>query len=90
MQKHILKNSLGNLLLLSQSKNSRLKNDGFDVKKTAYKFGSHSEIEVGLSCDWSPTSILKRGIKMLEFMEERWNIEIEDKVGLLGLDFIRD
>ena len=87
-QKHRLLNSLGNLLLLSQTKNSKLQNAGFDKKKNSYKFGSHSEIEVALCHEWNPQSILERGLKILKFMEYRWDIEIEDKIKLLGLEFL--
>lgn len=87
-QKSKLLNSLGNLLLLSQSKNSKLQNNGFELKKEKYKLGSHSEIEVAGNSDWLPEKILERGIKLLEFMEERWDIEIEDKKELLGLEFM--
>lgn len=87
-QKSRLLNSLGNLLLLSQSKNSKLQNNAFEFKKEKYKLGSHSEIEVSDSDNWSAEMILERGIKLLEFMEDRWDIEIEDKKELLGLEFM--
>ncbi|WP_427137638.1 hypothetical protein [Psychrobacillus psychrodurans] len=50
--------------------------------------GSYSEIPVAQYHDWTPEYILERGIKLLEFMEKRWNLEIEDKEKLLHLDFM--
>ncbi len=83
--------SLGNLLLLSQSINSSLQNDGFIEKKrpkynnegvkirNAYLDGSHSEIEVAMETDWTPETIRERGIKLLTFMEKRWDIRFRDQ-----------
>jgi len=87
-QKKILLNSLGNLLLLSQSKNSQLQNRDFDFKKNngsiGYFNGSYSEIEVAQYHEWTDKEIKERGIKLLKFMEERWGINIPDKEKLLG------
>ena len=80
------RNSLGNLLLLSSAINSSLQNDAFAEKKkpkrnrdgsklrNGYADGSHSEIEVSHSEDWGPDDICERGIRLLRFMEKRWNI----------------
>jgi uncharacterized protein with ParB-like and HNH nuclease domain len=96
-QKHQLLHSLGNLVIISQSKNSSLQNKCFDFKKKhegqdgkLYGFvnGSYSEIAVAQYSDWTPEIILERGIKLLEFMEQRWNIEIEEKQELLHLGFV--
>lgn len=77
--------TLGNLLLLSQSINSSLQNDSFEDKKkpkfnaagmklrNGYADGSHSEIEVSQNQSWGPEEIKTRGIKLLEFMEKRWD-----------------
>lgn len=77
----ILTNSLGNLLPLSQSINSSFQNDSFPLKKSnagrqnrGYINGSLSEREVAQNDDWSPLHILKRGEKLLTFLEERWNV----------------
>lgn len=95
--------TLGNLLPLSQSINSSLQNDCFANKKNpkfneknekvrqGYSDGSHSEIEVSTYEKWNPDSILDRGYKLLEFMEERWNLKFENdnsKAELLFLDFM--
>tara|TARA_R110002096_G_scaffold233047_2_gene423012 strand:+ start:19354 stop:21456 length:2103 start_codon:yes stop_codon:yes gene_type:complete len=81
--------SLGNLVLLSMSINSSLQNDSFEDKKqprfasgrktrNGYSDGSHSEIEVSQNDDWGPEQIRERGIRLLRFMEERWDIRLKD------------
>ncbi|MDB5054977.1 MAG: hypothetical protein JWM44_3027 [Bacilli bacterium] len=97
-QKELLTGSLGNLLPLSRSKNSSMQNDSFPDKKSpigkshkGYTDGSHSEIEVAAYVDWNAETILQRGLKMLEFMERRWNIKFADDAGkkdMLFLDFM--
>ncbi len=96
----ILLHSLGNLLLLSQSKNSEWQNECFEFKKKhkdkkgnliGYFNGSYSEIEVASLNEWTPKDILERSLKMLDFMEHRWNIKIGDtktKIELLLLTFV--
>ena len=98
-----LKNSLGNLLLLSIPKNSQLQNKCFDYKKRhqaigrvdefkGYFNGSHSEIAVNAYSQWTSKEILERGIKMLDFLETRWEVNLgnfEQKKKLLFLDFLR-
>ena len=94
-------NSLGNLLLLSSSINSALQNDAFDDKKdpkrnsdgskrrNGYADGSHSAIEVSQSDKWGPDEIRERGIRLLKFMEKRWDISFgddESREKLLFLD----
>lgn len=101
-KKTILRGSLGNLLLLSQSINSSLQNDTFhqktDVKRNAngeiirngYANGSHSEIEVvQLYTEWTPEAIKNRSLKMLSFLESRWNIKLgnkQDKLDFMNLN----
>ncbi len=97
-QKKLLTGSLGNLLPLSRSKNSSMQNDSFHDKKYApgkshkgYTDGSHSEIEVAAYPEWNANMILERGIKLLDFMERRWNIKFESddsKKEMLFLDFM--
>jgi hypothetical protein len=94
-EKELLLNSLGNLLLLSRSKNLDEKNYCFDYKKkhtdkkgssVGYFIGSYSEIMVSQYESWYPNNILERGIELLEFMERRWNIKIPNKERFLFLD----
>ena len=96
----VLSGSLGNLLPLSQSVNSALQNDSFADKKSSnsigrrgYEDGSHSEIEVSREADWDAERILKRGIKLLKFVETRWNIQFKDEtqmLDLLHISFVND
>jgi Protein of unknown function (DUF1524) len=94
--------TLGNLLLLSMSINSSLQNDSFEEKKHAkfdaagrklrngYADGSHSEIEVSCNESWGPDEIKARGIKLLKFMEKRWDFKFksnEEREKLLFLNF---
>lgn len=96
-------NSLGNLVLLSQSKNSELQNKCFDFKKkhknkdgdeVGFFNGAYSEIEVSSFDNWTPKEIDIRGKKMLSFLEMRWGIEFEGwdtkKEDLLQLDFLKE
>jgi len=81
---HYYQGSLGNLLLLKQSINASLQNDSFPNKKTrtrnqdgkvvqlGYEYGSCSEREVAKEQDWTPEAIRRRGLKILSFMEQRW------------------
>ncbi len=95
-ERHCLTNSLGNLLALSMSVNSSLQSDDFKNKKQnryGYDKGSYSEGEVANCDDWTPETILERGLHLLEFIEKRWNITFpgyEYKVALLGLTFLLD
>ena len=101
--KKFFQGTLGNLLPLSQSINSSLQNDCFADKKKpkyndrkekvrqGYSDGSHSEIEVSIYEEWNPDSILERGLKLLAFMEKRWNLKFENdeaKTELLFLEFM--
>lgn len=102
-QKKYLRGSIGNLLLLGRSKNSKLQNDDYEYKKNGrkkdgveiykgYDRGSYSETEVATSySSWTAESILKRGINLLDFMEDEWNIHFKDeyaKKEVLFLDFV--
>ncbi|MEP6755369.1 MAG: DUF262 domain-containing protein, partial [Chthonomonadales bacterium] len=92
--------SLGNLLLLSMSINSSLQNAGFEEKKNVkhdgtgrrirngYSDGSHSEIEVAAYDQWGPTEIRSRGIKLLKFMEHRWDIHFQSDADMEKLLFL--
>ena len=95
--KRLLRNSLGNLLALSIRKNSSLGNRSFpekvgrDGEAVGYRYGSYSENEVATYPNWGVEDIVDRGVKMLTFMEQRWNFEIGDrnqKIKALGLGFL--
>lgn len=95
-QRQVL-HGLGNLLALSQHKNVQVSNAPFAEKKkptsgkAGYNFGSYSELEVAAETDWTPISILDRGLKLFDFLEERWGVELGDeaeKARLLQLDWL--
>ena len=95
-QKRAIRNSLGNLLALSRPCNSSLGNKSFpeklgdESKQTGYRYGSYSENEVALSDDWNIDQIVNRGVRLLNFLEKRWNLKIGDrsqKIRALGLAF---
>ena len=95
-----LKHSLGNLVLVSSDRNSALSNRSWLNKRNGipgdnpvirFSDGSKSEIEVASENpnDWSPTTILRRGIKLLEFVEITWNVLLGNrrkKAEILGLE----
>lgn len=102
-QRNHLKGSLGNLLPLSSSINSSLQNDDFLAKKkikqddagvvlrNGYSNGSYSELEVASADEWASKEIVERGMKLLGFMEQRWEIDLGDrsnKLKLLQLSFL--
>jgi len=98
-QRAAYRNSVGNLLLLSSAINSSLQNDAFTDKKkpkyrdetklrNGYADGSHSEIEVSESEDWGPGEIRERGIRLLKFLEKRWDIRFADDEAREELLFI--
>lgn len=97
-EKNILCNSIGNLLLLSQPKNSSLQNDCFDDKRKnpqvtqGYFNGSYSETRVANKYSvWTSEEIKSRSIELIEFMETRWDISFGDvntKMELMQLGFL--
>lgn len=89
-----LKDTLGNLLPLSTQRNSSFQNNCFEDKKDdgkggGYCVGSYSESEVNKLTEWNVDTIKERGIRMLEFMEKRWNLSIDDKLEILHLNNIQ-
>jgi hypothetical protein len=98
-QRSTLRNSLGNLLPLSKPKNSSLSNKPFPEKVdgkgdpvVGYRYGCYAENEVASYPEWTPKEILHRGLKMLSFMEKRWDLPLGDekqKKRMLGLDFMK-
>ena len=95
--------SIGNLVLLAQSKNSEFQNKDFGFKKkhtnkqgdeVGFFNGSYNEIQVSSYDKWHPEEILNRGMKMIEFMENRWNFDFEEweitKDELLKVEFLKE
>lgn len=96
-QRNILRHSLGNLVPLSQPKNSSFSNKCFIDKisnndnTVGFRFGCYSENELTKFTEWTPVQILERGIRLLNFMEKRWNVQIgkiDDKINFLNLNFV--
>lgn len=96
-EKRLLRNSLGNLLALSKPRNSSLNNRAFPEKlgdeqsHTGYRYGSYSENEVALYPEWGAKQILQRGLYLLNFLEQRWKLNLGDdnnKIHALGLAFV--
>lgn len=103
-QRRKLANSLGNLLALSKSDNSSLQNDPFLFKvdqsnkgdgypKRGYKYDSMSAMIVANENEWTPESIVDRGLKMLNFLcdyinEDFNSISVATKYKILGLEFM--
>jgi hypothetical protein len=98
-QRNKLKDSLGNFVAISDTKNSKLGNLPFPEKKSnmqntlGYKYGTYAEIELTEYEDWSAKEILGRGLRFTTFLWERWGIRIgsgkkEDKKLFLGLNFL--
>jgi Protein of unknown function DUF262/Protein of unknown function (DUF1524) len=97
-ERNQLKHTLGNLLPMSRPKNASLGNKSFADKKgtsllnSGYSFGCYSENEVARESDWTPSSIVDRSVRMLDFIEKRWNVKIgtrQEKISMLGLDFVK-
>lgn len=98
-QRSNLKNTLGNLLPLSKPKNSSLSNRPFPEKVESrnndaigYRYGCYAENEVSKEKDWTPQSIKVRSMKLLNFLENRWEVDLGDektKSSILGLEFLR-
>ena len=103
-QRRNFANSLGNLLALSKSANSSLQNDKFLFKvdqsnkgegypKRGYKYDSMSAMIVANETEWTPETIVERGLKILSFLcdyinEDFNSIPVETKYKILGLEFM--
>ncbi|MCY1240680.1 hypothetical protein D9M72_535360 [compost metagenome] len=77
-------NSIGNLLLLSGSRNASVSNNTYtgapDPKKNKrnrYVSGSYSEWQVAECADrWTIAAIAARGIAMMRFAQWRWSFSL--------------
>lgn len=67
------------------------KRDGKN-NRVAYRYGTYAEIKLTEYADWGPDEILKRGLKLVVFLQDRWGFKIgdkkEDKISFLGLSFM--
>ena len=91
-EKKMLAGSIGNLVPLQKSINSKLQNRDFLKKKEEYRKGCNSETDVAICPEWGPRQIYDRGMKLLKFMDERWELGLTDeqKKQLLHIEFIHD
>lgn len=99
-----LEGALGNLLPLALSINIRLQNDPFEQKKMGrppeaghdgvggYSYGCAAEVEVAQNADWSAECIYRCSHELINFMRQRWEVEIspEEECRILDLEFVRD
>ena len=94
-----LSGALGNLLPLLSSINSSLQNDSFPDKKHSdkrlyrgYENGCHSEIEVSRNENWNAQLIYERSLKLLQFMNIRWDLHLTDEQikSLTYIEFVND
>lgn len=67
----ILINSLGNLTILMNGKNSSLGNKSWIIKQDRFKTGSYNEIEISKNPSWTEKEIQGRGKKLLNFLEKK-------------------
>ncbi|MGP6151640.1 DUF262 domain-containing protein [Priestia flexa] len=94
-EKMLLVHSLGNLVAISQSKNSSLKNSSFTEKKNptssnkGYYNGSYSENEIARNDNWTAEKIINRELELLQFLIDRWKIDT-DGMSLQELCFTND
>lgn len=69
MAKKILINTLGNLTILKDKKNSSLQDDSWKMKRKRYESGSFNELEISKKIEWNQFEILERGRNMVHFLE---------------------
>lgn len=89
-----LKYTLGNLVLVKKNYSTEQRRMNFEEKKSNLNWNDMlaNEKEAFSYPSWKPIDILKRGIDLLTFMENRWNFSFDDwkldKRKVLFLDFI--
>lgn len=66
----ILVNTIGNLTIIKDSKNSELKNGPWESKRKRYVNGNFNEFQVSEYPNWDQYSILDRGMKIIKYLEE--------------------
>ena len=67
----VLLNTIGNLTILKNGKNSSLGNKGWLEKKERFKTGSYNEIAISNNDKWSKEQIVERGLNMMQFFEKK-------------------
>lgn len=66
--KDIIINTLGNLVLIRNKKNSSLSDGGWLDKKPDYAEGTYAEREIAQNADWNEQTIYERGKEMFDFL----------------------
>lgn len=64
----VMLNTLGNLTILKNGKNSSLGNRSWEQKRHRFQTGSYNEIQIARYEVWNRTSICNRGEEMLRFL----------------------
>ncbi len=64
-------NTLGNLTILKNGKNSSLGNISWAEKKERFRTGSYNEIDISKYDNWTKDKISQRGTEMLNFLESK-------------------
>ena len=67
----VLINTIGNLTILKNGKNSSLGKKGWFEKQTRYKTGSYNEIAIANYANWEKSNLAERGSEMLKFLESK-------------------
>lgn len=67
----VLLNTLGNLTILKNGKNSSLGNKGWMEKKERFRTGSYNEIAISKHDNWTKQKISERGYEMLRFLQSK-------------------
>jgi len=67
----VLINTLGNLTILKNGKNSSLGNRNWKTKKERFSTGSYNEIAISKYEKWNKSTIKDRGEEMLKFLETK-------------------
>ena len=58
-----------------EKKKAKLSEDGKTTLRTGYNEGSYSEQEIAKEPEWNSQAIINRSKKLIEFMENHWDIK---------------
>jgi|AntRauTorcE11897_2_1112592.scaffolds.fasta_scaffold02038_4 hypothetical protein len=76
--------SIGNLMLLTRGKNSKIKNYSYKKKVGEYKISNYSANEVAKNYpkEWTPRKIKNRENDLISFIKKRWAFDQINKTSL--------
>lgn len=85
MAPKILINTLGNLTILKNGKNSSLGNRSWNEKQVRFTTGSFNEIEVSKFNNWDHFAVFSRGKKLINFLCKKVGMKAlnDEQIGLL-------